>query len=186
MSKPQPPRPKQAQRPQQFQRPPATSPKGSILPWVGLSVIIILIDQITKLWVQARLDFGAVVEVTSFFNLVHVMNPGAAFSFLADQGGWQKHFLSVVAVIASIVILFMMRSSRGRHFAMFTLACILGGAIGNLIDRLAHGAVIDFLDFYWQSYHWPAFNVADVAITLGAVGLIIDELFFNKPSKPAG
>ncbi|HEX4917304.1 MAG TPA: signal peptidase II [Limnobacter sp.] len=154
--------------------------RKSILPWIGFSLVLILLDQITKLWVQARLDLGAVVEITSFFNLVHVLNPGAAFSFLADQEGWQRHFLSGVAVVASIVILFMMRSSSHRKFAMFCLASILGGAIGNLIDRLLHGAVIDFLDFYVQNYHWPAFNVADVAITMGAIGLIIDELFFNR------
>lgn len=157
--------------------------KKSILPWIGFSLLLILVDQITKLWVQAKLDLGAVIEVTSYFNLVYVLNPGAAFSFLADQAGWQKHFLSAVAVVASIVILFMMRSSSHRKFAMFCLACILGGALGNLIDRLLHGAVIDFLDFYIQNYHWPAFNVADVAISMGAVGLIVDELFFNKENK---
>ncbi|MCZ8014150.1 MAG: signal peptidase II [Limnobacter sp.] len=157
--------------------------KKSILPWIGFSLLIIVLDQITKLWVQAKLDLGSVIEVTSYFNLVYVLNPGAAFSFLADQEGWQKHFLSAVAVVASIVIVFMMRSSSHRKFAMFCLACILGGALGNLIDRLAHGAVIDFLDFYIQNYHWPAFNVADVAISIGAVGLIVDELFFNKENK---
>jgi len=157
--------------------------KKSILPWIGFSLLLILVDQITKLWVQARLDLGAVVEVTSFFNLVYVLNPGAAFSFLANQEGWQRYFLSAVAVVASVVILFMMRSSSHRKFAMFCLACILGGALGNLVDRLLHGAVIDFLDFYVQHYHWPAFNVADVAISMGAVGLIVDELFFNKENK---
>ena len=88
--------------------------RPSILPWLGFAFLLILLDQITKLWVQARLDFGAVVEITSFFNLVHVLNPGAAFSFLADQEGWQRYFLSGVAVVASIVILFMMRSSPAR------------------------------------------------------------------------
>lgn len=157
--------------------------RKSILPWLGFSVILIILDQVTKLWIQATLELGAVIEVTSFFNLVHVLNPGAAFSFLADQEGWQRHFLSAVAVIASVVILFMMRSSSHRRFAMFCLSGILAGAIGNLIDRLAHGAVIDFLDFYYQTYHWPAFNVADVAITIGAIGLIIDEIFFNKENS---
>jgi signal peptidase II len=157
--------------------------RKSILPWIGFSLLLILADQISKLWIQARLDLGAVVEITSYFNLVYVLNPGAAFSFLADQEGWQKNFLSAVAVVASIVIILMMRSSSHRKFAMFCLACILGGAIGNLIDRVAHGAVIDFLDFYVGNYHWPAFNVADVAITLGAIGLIIDELFFNREQK---
>lgn len=157
--------------------------RPSILPWLGLSLIWILLDQLTKLWVVAKLDLGAVIEISSFFNLVHVLNPGAAFSFLADQEGWQKHFLSGVAIVASIVIVFMMRSSSHRKFSMFCLAGILGGALGNLIDRSVHGAVVDFLDFYWQTYHWPAFNVADVAISMGAVGLILDELFFNKETK---
>lgn len=154
--------------------------RKSILPWLGLSVIWILLDQITKLWVIAKIDFGAVIEMTSYFNLVHVLNPGAAFSFLAEQQGWQKHFLSGVAIIASIVIVFMMRSANGRTFSMWSLSCILGGALGNLIDRFMHGAVIDFLDFYWNTTHWPAFNVADIAISIGAVGLIIDEIFFSR------
>lgn len=154
--------------------------KKPILPWLGLSIIWILLDQITKLWILARLEMGAVVEISSYFNLVHVLNPGAAFSFLANQEGWQRHFLSGIAVIATIVILLMMKTARGRPFSMWSLSCILGGALGNLIDRLMHGAVIDFLDFYWKTYHWPAFNLADVAISVGAIGLIVDELFFNK------
>lgn len=157
-----------------------TQTRKSIIPWIGFSLLLILIDQITKLWVQTHLELGAVVEISTFFNLVYVLNPGAAFSFLADQEGWQKDFLSGVAVVASIVIVIMMRSSSHRGFAMFCLACILGGAIGNLIDRLVQGAVIDFLDFYINNFHWPAFNVADIAITMGAIGLILDELFFNK------
>lgn len=151
-----------------------------IAPWLALSVIWILLDQITKLWVQARLDIGTVVEVTSFFNLVHVRNPGAAFSFLASQPGWQKLFLSGVAVLASVVIVFLMTRSTQRKFAMLCMAGILGGAIGNLIDRSLYGSVVDFLDCYWGNYHWPAFNVADIAISTGAVGLIIDELFKGK------
>ena len=196
MSKPTPPKanvqaaPKAAQsgakaavRPNAPAKP---SKRPSILPWLGLSIIWILLDQLTKLWVVARLDLGAVVEVTSFFNLVHVLNPGAAFSFLASQEGWQRHFLSGVAVVASIVILFMMRSSSHRKLAMLCLASILGGALGNLLDRSMHGAVIDFLDFYWGNYHWPAFNVADMAISMGAIGLIIDELWFNQADKTKG
>lgn len=151
-----------------------------IAPWLALSVIWILLDQITKLWVQARLDLGTVVEVTSFFNLVHVRNPGAAFSFLAAQPGWQKLFLSGVAVLASVIIVFLMTRSTQRKFAMLCMAGILGGAIGNLIDRSLYGSVVDFLDFYLGNYHWPAFNVADIAISTGAVGLIIDELFKGK------
>lgn len=158
--------------------------QGRLWIWLWLSLTWIVLDQITKLWVQARLEFGAVVEVTSFFNLVHVLNPGAAFSFLANQEGWQRHFLSAVAVVASIVIVVLMRGSRGKPFALFCLSSILGGAIGNLIDRVMYGAVVDFLDFYWQTVHWPAFNVADVAISLGAVGLIVNELFFTRTDSP--
>lgn len=188
MSKPTPPKaaPTAAPAAKTQARPAAKAAavkRPSILPWLGLSIIWILLDQLTKLWVVARLDLGAVVEVTTFFNLVHVLNPGAAFSFLASQEGWQRHFLSGVAVVASMVILFMMRSSSHRKWAMLCLASILGGALGNLLDRSLHGAVIDFLDFYWGNYHWPAFNVADMAISMGAVGLIIDELLFNKADK---
>lgn len=159
------------------------APKASLTPWITLSVILIGLDQLTKWWVVQQIDLGAVIQITPFFNLVHVLNPGAAFSFLASESGWQKYFLSGIAVVASIVILFMMRSSRGKNFTLFCLASILAGAIGNLIDRNVYGAVVDFLDFYYQHYHWPAFNVADVCISVGAIGLIIDELFLNKKGK---
>lgn len=158
----------------------AGTDKKAITPWLVFAFVVMALDQASKWWIQQVISPGAIVELTSFFNLVHVYNPGAAFSFLASQSGWQKHFLSGVAVFASLVILWLMRSSRNRPFAMLCLALILGGAIGNLIDRLLHGAVVDFLDFYYQHYHWPAFNVADIGISCGAVGLIIDELFFNK------
>ncbi|MDX1669294.1 MAG: signal peptidase II [Limnobacter sp.] len=148
-----------------------------------LAAFLIGLDQLTKWWVVQQLDLGAVVQITPFFNLVHVLNPGAAFSFLASESGWQKYFLSGVAVVASIVILFMMRSSRGQKFTLFCLSCILAGAIGNLIDRNIYGAVVDFLDFYYEHYHWPAFNVADVCISVGAIGLIMDELLIKKSPK---
>lgn len=158
-------------------------PKASITPWIVFSILLIGLDQLAKWWVIQQIDLGAVVQITPFFNLVHVLNPGAAFSFLASETGWQKYFLSGVAVVASIVILFMMRSNRGKSFTLFCLASILAGAIGNLIDRNVYGAVVDFLDFYYQHYHWPAFNVADICISIGAIGLIIDELFLNKKGK---
>lgn len=155
---------------------------GSLLPWFGLAAVLIGLDQLTKIWVTQIIDQGAVIELTGFFNLVHVLNPGAAFSFLASQSGWQKHFLSIVAIVASIVIVFMMRANRQRRFTLLCLSMILSGALGNLIDRTLYGAVIDFLDFYYQHYHWPAFNVADICISCGAVGLIIDELFLRNKS----
>lgn len=163
-------------------KPQSTVKASSIWPWLALSVFWIALDQATKQWVQATISLGNVVEITGFFNLVHVMNPGAAFSFLASEPGWQKHFLSAVAVVASVVIVWMMRTNLHKRFAMFCLAGILGGALGNLIDRQLHGAVIDFLDFYYTYYHWPAFNVADIAISVGAVGLLIDELLSTRKS----
>ena len=160
--------------------------RKNMLPWLALAVIWILLDQITKLWVQSRLEIGFMIEVTSYFNLVNVLNPGAAFSFLASQSGWQKHFLSGIAVLASVIILLMMRNASNQKFTMFCLASVLGGALGNLIDRSLYGAVIDFLDFYWQSHHWPAFNVADIAISMGAVGLVCEELFLHKRNNRKG
>ncbi|NJM31731.1 MAG: lipoprotein signal peptidase [Limnobacter sp.] len=151
-----------------------------ILPWLGLTAIWLITDQFSKLWVQSALVLGESVSIASFFNFVHVMNPGAAFSFLASQSGWQRHFLAILATVAALVILYLMRQSSHRRLSMFSLSSVLAGALGNLIDRLAHGAVIDFLDFYYQNYHFPAFNVADIAISLGAAGLILDELFFRK------
>lgn len=162
---------------------PRTETKPGLTPWLVLATALIGLDQLTKWWVVQQMDMGAVIPVTPFFNLVHVLNPGAAFSFLASESGWQRYFLSAVAIVASIIILFMMRSNRGRNFTLFCLASILAGAIGNLIDRNVYGAVVDFLDFYYQHYHWPAFNVADICISIGAIGLIIDELFLNKKGK---
>ena len=157
-----------------------------VLPWILLAMLIVGLDQATKLWVVNTLYLGASEEILPFFNLVYVLNPGAAFSFLANQPGWQRYFLSAVALITSVVIVFMMRSARGKPWPMLCLASILGGAIGNLIDRLLYGAVVDFLDFYWGQFHWPAFNFADMAITLGAIGLILTELLAHKtkPNQP--
>ena len=147
------------------------------LRWLGLSALAIVLDQITKLAVLARLaPYQDVVAVTSFFNLVHVHNTGAAFSLFADQGGWQKLFFLTVALVASGVIAWLLRKPGGRVVYYAALALILGGALGNVIDRLAYGHVIDFLDFHAGGWHWPAFNVADSAITLGALLLIRDGL----------
>ncbi|MBI2749997.1 MAG: lipoprotein signal peptidase [Burkholderiales bacterium] len=121
--------------------------------------------------------------VTSFFNVVRLHNPGAAFSFLADASGWQRWFFTAIGVIAVAVIVWMLRSHPGQKLFSFAMACILGGAVGNVIDRVLHGYVVDFLDFHWSwlapvfaGGHFPAFNVADSAITIGAACLILDEL----------
>ena len=147
-----------------------------MLPWLGVAVAIVLIDQVTKITIERRFEFGDVMPITDFFNLVLTYNKGAAFSFLATASGWQEHFLTAVALIASVFILYLLaRHGHQRLFAL-ALAMILGGAIGNVIDRIAYGHVVDFLDFHWRGWHFPAFNLADSAIVGGAFLLIADEL----------
>jgi signal peptidase II len=147
-----------------------------LLPWAGVAAVVVLVDQLTKLAVERGFDYGDVRPITGFFNLVLTYNKGAAFSFLASASGWQQHFLTVVGLLASVFILYLLaRHGHQRLFAL-ALALILGGAIGNVIDRVAYGHVIDFLDFHVAGWHWPAFNVADSAIVGGALLLIVDEL----------
>jgi signal peptidase II len=119
---------------------------------------------------------GDSTYVTSFFNIVRVHNTGAAFSFLAGASGWQRWFFTVLGLVAAGVIMFMLHSHPGQKLFSFAMACILGGAIGNVIDRLAYGYVVDFLQFHWHGWYFPAFNVADSAISVGACCLILDEL----------
>ncbi len=121
--------------------------------------------------------------VASFFNLVRVHNSGAAFSFLADASGWQRWFFTGVGVVATVFIVYLLKAHPGQKLFCFALACILGGAVGNVIDRLLHGYVIDFLDFHWAGWHFPAFNLADSAITLGAICMIADELLRVRRSR---
>ena len=154
-----------------------------LAPWLGLAVLVVLIDQATKLMIERIYDYGDVHPMTSFFNLVLTYNRGAAFSFLAGASGWQTHFLTVIAVVASIFIVYLLARHGTQKLFSLALALILGGAVGNLIDRLAYGHVIDFLDFHWRGWHWPAFNVADSAIVCGAALLIFDELLRVRRSK---
>lgn len=144
--------------------------------WLSLSAVVITIDQITKYAAVAALAGKAPVEVTSFFNLLLVYNRGAAFSFLAGAGGWQREFFTGIALVASAWIIWLLRRHPQQTLFCLALALILGGAIGNVIDRLMIGAVVDFLDFHALGWHWPAFNVADSAITCGAALLIWDGL----------
>lgn len=139
-----------------------------------------LADVTTKWAVQARFAYGERIVVTDFFNLVFVLNPGAAFSFLAGAGGWQKPALLAVGVIASAAIAFWLARSPMNRFAAFGLAAILGGALGNVIDRARQGAVVDWLDFHVAGWHWPAFNLADSAIMLGAALVILASLRSGK------
>jgi signal peptidase II len=149
---------------------------ASMVPWLGLACIVVLLDQITKITIAQILSYGQSRPVTSFFNLVMAHNKGAAFSFLASEDGWQRWFFAAIAVAAVIFILWLLRKNAGQRLFSAALALILGGAVGNLIDRVAYGHVIDFLDFHVGGWHWPAFNVADSAICVGAALFILDEL----------
>jgi signal peptidase II len=149
---------------------------GGMLYWLGLAFIILIADQFTKVLILGYYHLGDSTYVTSFFNIVRAHNSGAAFSFLAGASGWQRWFFTVIGLAAVLFILWMLKSHPGQRLFSFSMACILGGAIGNVIDRLLHGYVIDFLDFHLRSWHFPAFNVADSAITIGAACLILDEL----------
>jgi signal peptidase II len=154
-----------------------------LAPWLGLAAAIVAVDQLTKVTIERLFDFGDVRPVTGFFNLVLTYNKGAAFSFLAGASGWQKEFLTAIGIAASLVIVYLLARHGSQKLFSLALALILGGAIGNVIDRVAHGHVIDFLDFHWRGWHWPAFNVADSAIVCGAALLIIDELLRVRRSK---
>ena len=161
----------------------SSSGAGKVLQWLGLSLIILIADQFTKVLVIGYYQLGASTEVTSFFNLVRAHNSGAAFSFLSDASGWQRWFFSVIGLLAAVLLVWLLKSHAGQKLFSFALACILGGAVGNVIDRLVYGYVIDFLDFHWRwlapvfsGGHFPAFNIADSAITIGATCLILDEV----------
>ena len=152
------------------------SASASMLPWLGLALIILMADQFTKVLILGYYALGDSTPVTSFFNIVRVHNTGAAFSFLANAGGWQHWLFVGIGVVATLFILWMLKSHSGQKLFSFALACILGGAVGNVIDRLMYGYVVDFLDFHWRGSHFPAFNIADSAITIGAIALILDEI----------
>ena len=153
------------------------SASGSILPWLGLALILVLADQFTKVLILGYYRLGDSTTITSFLNIVRAHNTGAAFSFLAAASGWQRWLFTGIALAAVVFILYLLRSHAHQKLFSFSLACILGGAIGNVIDRLLHGYVVDFVQLHWRSvWYFPAFNVADAAITIGAVCLILDEL----------
>ena len=153
------------------------------LKWIWLTVVCLFLDQITKHWVVGSFDLYESVNVLPFFNITYVHNLGAAFSFLADQGGWQRWFFTAISTVASIVFLvWLSRTPKSNKLLSLALACLLSGALGNLIDRVLFGYVIDFLDFYIGNNHWPAFNVADSMIFIGA-GLMILESFLSPESN---
>ncbi len=151
--------------------------------WLGLSGLIVVLDQMTKHWVVSALKLGQSIELTSFFNLVFVYNPGAAFSFLSDAGGWQRWFFVGLALAVSAWLTFLIRQHASERLLPLAAALILGGALGNVIDRVRFGAVVDFLDVHAAGWHWPAFNVADSAISVGVVLLVWQQLFCSVPEK---
>jgi signal peptidase II len=159
------------------------SPHRALALWLALAVAVILADQLTKTLILGWFRFGEVREVTSFFNLVRVHNHGAAFSFLADAGGWQRWFFIGLGIVVSGFIVWMIRSHPQQKLFCFAVTMIMGGALGNVIDRMLHGYVVDFLQFrfsvlepIFHGGYFPSFNLADSAITLGAVCLIVDEV----------
>jgi len=145
--------------------------------WLWLSLGVVLLDQLTKQLVEASLMVYETIPVLPFFNLTLAYNEGAAFSFLSDQGGWQRWFFSLVAAVVVVVLVIWLSRLKGERMLAVSLSLVIGGAVGNLLDRLFIGHVVDFLDFFYQSYHWPAFNVADMAISLGVVLMFVDALF---------
>lgn len=144
--------------------------------WLGIAIIVLLIDQLSKLTILSTFHYAEFKYVTSFFNVVLVYNEGAAFSFLANSTGWQRYFFTALGLVVAAFIVYLLKKNTEKKLFCTALAFILGGAVGNVIDRLIHGHVIDFLDFHLNNAHWPAFNAADSAICLGAALFIIDEL----------
>ncbi len=162
---------------------PAGSALGKMWPWLAWAVAIFIADQVTKMLILDAYRLGDATPITSFFNIVRAHNTGAAFSFLADAGGWQRWAFTGIGVAATVFIVWQLRAHPGQKLFCFALSSILGGAVGNVVDRLMHGYVVDFLDFYARGYHFPAFNLADSAITVGAICLVLDELLRMKKSK---
>ena len=160
-----------------------TKSSSGMLPWLGLALLILMADQFTKVLILGYYQLGDATYVTRFFNVVRVHNSGAAFSFLANAGGWQRWLFTGIGIAAALFIVWMLKSHAGQKLFSFALACILGGAVGNVIDRSLYGYVVDFLDFHYASWHFPAFNIADSAITIGAVCLILDELLRVRRSR---
>ena len=152
--------------------------------WYLLACLIVVFDQLTKYWVSSVFSYGETLELLPVINLTLVHNMGAAFSFLSDAGGWQRWFFAIVSSVVSIVlVVWLYRLSARQTLLATALALVLGGAVGNLWDRVILGYVIDFVDVHYQQYHWPAFNIADAAITLGAILLIMESFLSPKLSE---
>lgn len=155
----------------------AISPDRSWRLWLLVSALILIADQVVKHAIVALTPYGASYPVTSFFNLVHVWNRGAAFSLLADAGGWQRYAFTALGIGVSAVLVWLLRRGVADRMEALAYTLIIGGALGNVADRIALGFVVDYLDFHWRGWHWPAFNLADIAIMTGAVLLIVASGF---------
>jgi signal peptidase II len=149
--------------------------------WLGVSVLVIFIDQLTKLLAEAKLVYAEPLAVLPSFNLTLLYNPGAAFSFLSDAGGWQRWFFVIISLGASVALTVWLRKLNPSQWQLaLALSLVLGGAVGNLIDRLWLGHVVDFIQLYYRDFYWPAFNIADSAITVGAILLVLDSVFTHR------
>ena len=157
-------------------RKPFSSAGVRLLAWLGWAMLLLIADQFTKVLIMGYYQLGDSTQVTPFFNIVRVHNSGAAFSFLASAGGWQRWFFTAIGIGATLLMVWLLKKHAAQKLFAFAIASILGGAVGNVIDRVLYGYVVDFLDFHWRGWHFPAFNVADSAITIGAACLILDEL----------
>lgn len=152
-----------------------------MLKWLGLAIALVGLDQLTKYLADTQLVYGQPVEIFSWFNLTLAYNTGAAFSFLASASGWQRWFFTAIALVAVVVITFWLRKLKPHEWLVaLSLSLILSGAVGNLIDRVFYGHVIDFIQWHYKGYYWPAFNIADSAISVGAVLLVVHSLFSRQ------
>ncbi|GKS74392.1 signal peptidase II [Acidovorax sp. SUPP950] len=161
----------------------SSSAGSKMWPWLVWALLILIADQFTKTLILGYYRLGDATYITGFFNIVRAHNTGAAFSFLADAGGWQRWVFTGIGVAATLFIVWQLRAHPGQKLFCFALSSILGGAVGNVVDRMMHGYVVDFLDFHARGWHFPAFNLADSAITVGAACLILDELLRVKRSS---
>ncbi|HBH36919.1 MAG TPA: signal peptidase II [Curvibacter sp.] len=156
---------------------------GGLAKWLGIALLILVLDQLSKVAILHYYRLGESTYLTEWLNLVRVHNSGAAFSFLAGAGGWQRWFFVGIGVVATGFMIHLMRSHAGQRLFCLALACIMGGAIGNVVDRLVHGYVVDMVDFHIGNWHFPAFNLADSAITLGVILLLLDEILRVRRSR---
>lgn len=162
------------------------SPKPNALPWLALSALVLALDQWSKAWVLESLpEYVAIPVIDGFWNWYRTYNTGAAFSFLSDAGGWQQYFFIALALgITGLLVFWLSRTPRQDWKTALPYALVIGGAIGNVIDRLLHGHVVDFVQWYWRDFYWPAFNIADASIVGGAIGIALYGLFSGASKSP--